>query len=96
MTAFAERVTAVVRELPPGTVATYGEVAIEAGYPPGASRGVGNVLARSPDGLPWWRVVAASGRLVPGAEERQRQALAAEGVDVVDGRVRGLSSCGRR
>ncbi|MDQ3146656.1 MAG: MGMT family protein [Actinomycetota bacterium] len=82
MTPFEERVAAVVAHLPPGTVVTYGEVAVEAGYPPGAARGVGNLLARSPDGLPWWRVVTATGRLVPGAEERQRVALAAEGVEV--------------
>jgi methylated-DNA-protein-cysteine methyltransferase-like protein len=67
-------------------VATYGEVAAEAGYP-GAARAVGNVMARS-DGLPWWRVVAANGRLVPGHEAEQARRLRAEGVLVAGGRVR--------
>jgi len=75
---FEEAVYDVVRALPPGAVATYGEVASEAGFP-GAARAVGNLLRRSA-GLPWWRVVAAGGRLVPGAEVEQAQRLRAEGV----------------
>ena len=85
MTAFAERVREVVRGLPSGTVVTYGEVAEEAGRP-GAARAVGNVLAGS-EGLPWWRVVAASGRLAPGHEPEQARRLRAEGVDLAGGRV---------
>jgi alkylated DNA nucleotide flippase Atl1 len=88
---FAERVAAVVAALPPGTVATYGEVAVEAGFAAGASRAVGNVLQQV-DGVPWWRVVTASGRLVPDLEARQEALLAAEGVELVGGRV----SMGRR
>ena len=88
---FRARVVAVVTALPPGTVATYGEVAVEAGYAVGASRAVGNVLQQV-DGLPWWRVVTASGRLVPGLEDRHEALLAAEGIRVVGGRV----SMGRR
>jgi methylated-DNA-protein-cysteine methyltransferase-like protein len=64
---------------------TYGEVAEEAGSP-GAARAVGNILARS-DGLPWWRVVTSTGRLVPGHEQDQASRLRAEGVNVVNGRV---------
>ena len=75
---FEEAVAEVVRGLPPGAVATYGEVAAEAGFP-GAARAVGNLLRRSA-GLPWWRVVAAGGRLAPGSEEEQAQRLRAEGV----------------
>lgn len=75
---FEAAVYAVVRGLPPGAVATYGEVAAEAGFP-GAARAVGNLLRRS-TGLPWWRVVAAGGRLVPGGEEEQERRLRAEGV----------------
>jgi methylated-DNA-protein-cysteine methyltransferase-like protein len=76
--AFEDRVTAVLERLAPGDVMTYGEVAAEAGYP-GAARAVGNLLRRS-TGLPWWRVVAAGGRLVPGHEAEQRRKLEAEGV----------------
>jgi methylated-DNA-protein-cysteine methyltransferase-like protein len=83
---FPARVAAVVAALPPGTVATYGEVAAEAGHP-GAARAVGNVLAQA-GGLPWWRVVTASGRLVPGLEADHARRLAAEGVALDDGRVR--------
>jgi methylated-DNA-protein-cysteine methyltransferase-like protein len=82
---FEERVAAVIASLRPGEVATYGEVAAEAGYPR-AARAVGGVLARS-DGLPWWRVVAANGRLVPGHEAEHARRLRAEGVAVAVGRV---------
>lgn len=84
---FRERVSAAILAIPAGTVATYGEVAVEAGYPVGASRAVGNVLQQV-DGLPWWRVVTASGRLVPGLEERHARLLRAEGVPVDGARVR--------
>jgi alkylated DNA nucleotide flippase Atl1 len=84
---FRERVVAAVAAIPAGTVSTYGEVAVEAGFAVGASRAVGNVLQQV-EGLPWWRVVTASGRLVPGLEERHARLLAAEGVAVEDGRVR--------
>jgi len=69
----------------PGEVVTYGEVAQQAGCP-GAARAVGSVLARS-DGLPWWRVVAANGRLAPGHEAEHARRLRAEGVALARGRV---------
>jgi methylated-DNA-protein-cysteine methyltransferase related protein len=84
-TAFAAEVTRIVAATVPGEVLTYGDVAAEAGSP-GAARAVGNVL-RGSEGLPWWRVVRADGRLVPGAQDAQRCLLAAEGVPVEDGRV---------
>ena len=84
---FEERVQEVLARLQPGEVATYGEVAEEAGHP-GAARAVGNILATS-EGLPWWRVVAANGRLVPGHEEVQAERLRAEGVTVRGKRVLG-------
>lgn len=78
----------VLARTAPGEVVTYGEVAAEAGYP-GAARAVGNVLARITD-VPWWRVVTATGRLVPHAATDQARRLAAEGVVCRDGRVVGL------
>ena len=87
MGSFEDRVRAVVAALPPGTVATYGEVAVEAGRP-GAARAVGNVLAGSDGSLPWWRVVTASGRLVPGHEAEHARRLRAEGVTVDGDRAR--------
>lgn len=79
-------VAAVLHSLEPGDVITYGEVALEAGYP-GRSRAVGRILAASDGAFPWWRVVNASGRLVPGHEEEQARRLAAEGVVLRNGRV---------
>ena len=82
---FASAVVAVLARLETGEVVSYGEVAAEAGFP-GAARAVGNLLRVTP-GLPWWRVVTAQGRLVPGNERRQAQLLRAEGVRIRDGRV---------
>ena len=86
---FGEAVAAVLMALEPGEVVSYGEVADEAGFP-GAARAVGN-LVRSTPGLPWWRVIAKSGRLAPGHEQRQAELLRGEGVTIVHGRVK-LSS----
>ncbi|HEX6883441.1 MAG TPA: MGMT family protein [Planctomycetota bacterium] len=73
---------AVVDSIPRGRVATYGQVAREAGLPRHA-RLVGRLLARLPTGttLPWHRVINAAGRisLRPGGT-RQRRRLAREGV----------------
>jgi len=71
----------VLRSLEPGAVVTYGEVALEAGRP-GAARSVGAFLAGSGGSYCWWRVVSASGRLVPGHEAEQARRLRQEGVDV--------------
>jgi alkylated DNA nucleotide flippase Atl1 len=84
---FAHRVLAIVAALPEGTVATYGEVAAEAGRP-GAARAVGTVLRTRGAAVPWWRVVTAAGRLVPGLESEHARRLAAEGVTCEEGHVR--------
>jgi alkylated DNA nucleotide flippase Atl1 len=83
---FAHRVLAIVAALPAGTVATYGEVAAEAGRP-GAARAVGTILRTRGADVPWWRVVTAAGRLVPGLETEHGRRLAAEGVACEDGHV---------
>jgi methylated-DNA-protein-cysteine methyltransferase related protein len=75
---FEGQVLAAVSRLQAGEVATYGEIAAEAGRP-GAARAVGNAL-RGSGGTPWWRVVTATGRLVPGLEREQARLLAGEGV----------------
>ena len=89
LTPFEADIVAVLERLRPGEVVTYGEVAAEAGHP-GAARAVGAHLARSGETCPWWRVVSASGRLVPGHEAEHARRLRAEGVDVdpSTGRVR--------
>lgn len=83
---FSDEVATVLMRLEPGEVVSYGEVAEEAGFP-GAARAVGNLVRTTP-GLPWWRVVARSGRLAPGHEQRQAELLRAEGVTITNGRVR--------
>ncbi len=84
-TSFEAAVTRVIKELRAGDLMTYGEVALEAGFP-GAARAVGRVL-RVSDGLPWWRIVTSTGRLVPGLEHEHTKLLQGEGVMVKDGRV---------
>ncbi len=85
MTDFEDRIVAVLSRLEPGEIVSYGEVAAEAGRP-GAARAVGNFLSRS-QGMPWWRVVTSTGRLVPGHEIEHARRLRAEGVEVRGGRV---------
>ncbi len=77
----------MLTSLEAGEVVTYGEVALEAGRP-GAARSVGTFLAGSGGAYPWWRVVSASGRLVPGHEADQAARLRAEGVPVDEERGR--------
>ena len=60
---------------------SYSQVALLVGRP-GAARAVGNVLAGS-HGLPWWRVVTQSGRLVPGLEIDHARRLAGEGCEAM-------------
>jgi methylated-DNA-protein-cysteine methyltransferase-like protein len=74
---FEESVRRVLDQTQPGDVLTYGEVASEAGFP-GAARAVGNLL-RLGEGMPWWRVVAASGRLNPSDSQEHAERLRAEG-----------------
>lgn len=81
-----ERVWAVVRKIPRGRVATYGQVAILAGLP-GQARFAGYAMAALPANsrVPWQRVVNAQGRISPrrgGAEGEalQRAMLRREGV----------------
>jgi methylated-DNA-protein-cysteine methyltransferase related protein len=84
----------VIAGLAPGEVVSYGEVATEAGFP-GAARAVGAILASGAAAparlgggeLPWWRVVTASGRLVPGHEAEHGRRLVAEGVATTNGKV---------
>ena len=79
------RIYAVVRRIPRGRVASYGQVARLAGLP-GHARQVGYAMHALPAGttVPWHRVVNAQGavsrRRVPGAELTQRMLLLREGV----------------
>ena len=89
---FTARVLSAVRRIPPGRVATYGDIAALAGRPR-ACRAVGNIMrdCHQP-GVPCHRVIAAGGRLggYGGGELLKRALLVAEGVDVSRARVREL------
>ena len=80
-----QRIWRVVALIPRGQVATYGDVAAQAGMP-GAARRVGRALKHLPQGtrIPWHRVVNAQGRIALAAgsasEYTQRERLEAEGV----------------
>jgi methylated-DNA-protein-cysteine methyltransferase-like protein len=86
-TGMFDRMLRVVRRIPRGRVATYGDIAYAAGYP-GAARQVAWALHGS-RGLPWQRVVGAGGKILltghPGFEQRLR--LQQEGVRFVGLRV---------
>lgn len=79
------RIYAVVRRVPRGRLATYGQVARLAGLP-GHARQVGYALYALSDDLrvPWHRVINAQGRVSvrgdPGWDHVQRQLLEREGV----------------
>jgi methylated-DNA-protein-cysteine methyltransferase related protein len=87
------RIYAVVRRIPSGRVATYGQVAALAGLA-GRARQVGYALHALPEGslLPWHRVINARGeispRAEPGWEGYQRHLLEEEDVEFdLGGRV---------
>ena len=89
---FTSRVLSAVRRIPPGRVATYGDIAALAGKPR-ASRAVGNIMRNCRDrGVPCHRVIAAGGSLggFGGNLQMKRELLRAEGVEVGMGRIRGF------
>lgn len=87
---FPARVLAIVRRIPAGRVATYGDVAALAGAPR-AHRAVGSVMRDCQDPtVPCHRVIAAGGALggYGGWLDRKRILLRAEGLTVTATRVR--------
>ena len=88
-TPFTREVKAVIRGIPRGRVATYGQVAALAGRER-AARGVSWILHSSSEtaGLPWHRVIGGRGGIsLPRGRgfEAQRRRLVAEGVTVGPG-----------
>jgi methylated-DNA-protein-cysteine methyltransferase-like protein len=85
------RIARVIRSIPEGCVASYGEIATRAGLP-GRARLVGHVLGAAPgQGLPWHRVLRSDGRIAfpPGSRSFREQVrrLAAEGILVIRRKV---------
>ena len=78
-----ERIYLVVRQIPAGKVATYGQIAQIAGDC--TARMVGYAMAACPDDVPWQRVINAQGKVSPRADnygtEVQRLRLMEEGVE---------------
>jgi methylated-DNA-protein-cysteine methyltransferase related protein len=88
--AFFQAVWKIVRMVPSGKVATYGQIAGYTPNPEGVlpedylanrARWVGHAMAASPGDVPWQRVINAQGKISTrqGARE-QRKLLEAEGV----------------
>jgi alkylated DNA nucleotide flippase Atl1 len=75
---FTEEVLSLVERIPIGRVMSYGAIADAIGR--GGPRQVGAVLARNGGGVPWHRVVTASGRTPPGHEAEALRRLREEGV----------------
>lgn len=95
---FRERVYDWIRRIPRGKVATYGQIAILAGYPRQARR-VGQALGapHMPADVPWQRVINSQGRVSDRAprpdrgigvrESEQERRLQREGVTFVRGKT---------
>ena len=80
-----EWVRSLVAAIPPGRVATYGDIASAAGL--SSARIVGWIMRTDSSDLPWHRVITASGRPAPHLTARQLELLRAEGVLAVAGKV---------
>jgi methylated-DNA-protein-cysteine methyltransferase-like protein len=88
--AFYQQVWEVVRRIPRGKVAAYGQIAKMIPPPPGvdleayaafAPRWVGGAMAACPDDVPWQRVINSQGKISERAgAQKQRQLLEAEGI----------------
>ena len=94
MADFGARVRSVVRRIPRGRVATYGDVAAAAGRPR-AHRAVGNIMRGCDDAsVPCHRVIAAGGQIGGYGRDiyAKRALLLAEGALVSGGRVRNFTA----
>lgn len=101
---FQELVWEIARQVPPGQVTTYGQIA---GMipPPGSlnlkdyeafgSRWVGGAMANCPKDVPWQRVINSQGRISPrpGAA-LQKELLESEGVRFDDKQKVNFDECG--
>jgi len=92
MQSFTERVIAIIRDIPPGTVMTYGQIAACAGSPRGARQVVRILHAMTQKyKLPWHRVINGQGLIsIRDDELREIQwhSLMSEGVELTpDGKA---------
>ncbi len=92
--AFYNTVWNIVRQIPPGKVASYGQIAGYIPSPPGVppeqypayrARWVGQAMSASPSGVPWQRVINAQGKIsFRSSAAEQRRLLEAEGITFDD------------
>jgi alkylated DNA nucleotide flippase Atl1 len=80
-----ERVREIIKSIPPGRVASYGDIAAMASA--STPRLVGRILSEDGHDLPWHRVLRADGTAAPHIAHEQGERLRAEGVFLVDGRL---------
>ena len=95
--AYYEQVWTLVRQIPKGKVASYGQIALMLPPPNGVEfeaykafgpRWVGGAMANCPDDVPWQRVINSQGRISERAgAERQRLLLEEEGIVFVKDKV---------
>jgi methylated-DNA-protein-cysteine methyltransferase-like protein len=86
MQEFTEKAIQIIRNVPPGKVMTYGQVARQAGSPRGA-RQIARILhsMSAKYDLPWHRIINAQGKIVLVDDESrytQRALLEEEGVEI--------------
>lgn len=86
-----EQLWQLLHAIPPGKVATYGQLARLLGYPQRA-RWVGRILSQLPRDtqLPWHRVVNAQGKISPRNSEGfqlQSRRLQEEDVSLLNGKI---------
>jgi len=86
---YVEEVLAVVERIPPGRAMSYGAIADYLADRSGraSARLVGSIMAKHGGAVPWHRVVAANGRVVPGHEHEALSRLVAEATPMKNGRV---------
>ena len=88
--AFNQSVWKIARQIPPGKVSTYGQIAVYIPPPAGVdpdeyaafrARWVGSSMAACPSDVPWQRVINAQGKISQrSGAEGQRRMLEGEGV----------------
>ena len=80
-----EAVLLAVESIPVGNVATYGDIAEYVGQ--GGPRQVGAIMREYGGGVPWWRVIRASGIPAEEVGDTQLELLRGDGIRVTNGKV---------
>ena len=91
MSVSTDQLFEAARRIPRGRVVSYGALGSVL-LPPVSGRMVGRMMSRCPPGIPWWRVLARTGRMPiskisPSYADEQAAHLVSEGVKAADGQV---------